>query len=169
MSILAVKVATWRWVAFEQLWTAIWNSLAVTCLVPVSLIPTFDSVVLDFLPPQRGSPSAQANEQCRETRCLFFCPSSPYNSSLPGASWFLDGPVFFETETKAAKCQRAKHAGSFHRRTVSRLKSWMKRMWLTIKHSMLGGGITCPCAVTSQRTFCCLLIKSVRWWFHTCI
>lgn len=132
MSILAVKVATWQWVAFEKLRTAIWNLLAVPCLVPASLIPTFDSVVLDFSNTMEGSPSAQANKQCRETQCLFFRPSLPYNSSLPKASWFLDGPVFFETKTNAAKCQRAKHAGSFRRRIVSRLKLWMKRMWLTI-------------------------------------
>lgn len=95
---------------------------------------------------QRNHTVPKPTSNTGETRHLIFCPSG-----LPSAIWFLDGPVFFETKTSAVKCQRAQRAGSFHRRTVSRLKLWTERMGPTMKCSKLGGGITCPYVIIATQ------------------
>lgn len=145
---------------FLIMWT-VWHlsNLSHAWYMPV-LFPQFDSVVLDFSPRQ-GSHSAWASrQQCRETQRQLFCPSSPYDSSLPRAIWLLDGPVLSETKTNAVKCQRAKCAGSFHQPIVSRLQPWMERMWLTFKCTK-DCRITCPYVIISQRAFVLILMNSV--------
>lgn len=117
---------------FLIMWTAIWNFSNISHAW--FMLFTFRGTRLFYDEGWGGGQTVlESASNNAETQCQLFCPSSPYDSSLPSAWWLLDGPVLSETRTNAVKSQGAKCAGSFPQPIVSRLRLWMKGMWLTFK------------------------------------